>query len=201
MATVSPGSTLHRIRWRRRGAWLWPTFIAFTIAYAVIGHELPPQGETQSLVAAGLLAAVLNLVGIILLSRPLGALLRRTRPDLPKVVARDVAGRCVILAITATLTLVGLVHHPAIVRQQRTMRDAITRAQAWIGDRAPAEFRRNVQYVNTFTIEAGHLYRTCVLSDDRRRSYCVVVNVRLPFERSVSFAGYEPNAIFAAGTG
>lgn len=190
-----------RIRWRRRGAWLWPSFIVFTIVYAVVGHELPPQGQTLSIVAAGLLAAVLNLIGIILLSRPLGALVRRRRPDLPQFVTRDIAGRSVVLAITAALTIAGLVHRPAIVHQQQTMRDAITRAQAWIGDRAPAEFRRNVQYVNIFTIEADHLYRTCVPSDDHRRTYCVVVNVMLPFERSVSFAGYEPNDVFAAGTG
>ena len=201
MDAVSLGSSLHRIRWRRRGAWLWPTFIVLTIAYAVIGHELPPQGETQSLFAAGLLAAVLNLIGVILLSRPLGALLRRRRSDLPRMVTRDIAGRSVIVAITLGLIVAGLIHHPAIARQKATMRDAITRAQAWIGDRAPAEFRRNVQYVNTFTIEADHLYRTCVPSDDHRRTYCVVVNVRLPFERSVSFAGYEPKDVFAAGAG
>jgi hypothetical protein len=190
-----------RTRWRRRGAWLWPAFIALTIVDAVIGHSLPPQGETQSLAGAALLAGVLNLVAVVLLTRPLGGVLRRLRPDLPKVVARDYAGRALILAVAVALTIAGLVHHPTIVAHQQAMRDAIVRAQAWIGDRAPAEFRRNVQFVSTFTIEPGSMYRMCVPSQNGRRSYCVIVKTRLPFQRSVSFAGYEPNSVFAEGTG
>lgn len=80
------------------------------------------------------------------------------------------------------------------------MRDAIGRAQAWIGDRAPAEFRRNVQFVNAFAIDAG-IYRICVPSAGGTRSYCVIVKESLPFQRSVSFAGTESNAVFAAGVG
>ena len=55
------------------------------------------------------------------------------------------------------------------------MQDAIKRAQAYIGDRAPAEFRRNLAYVDTFAIQPGSIYRTCVPSDYRRRTYCVIV--------------------------
>ena len=80
------------------------------------------------------------------------------------------------------------------------MQDAITRAQAWIGDRAPAEFRRNLEFVSTVAIEPGRVYRTCVPSVDGRRTYCVIVNTNLPFAQSVSFAGYESNAVFAQGT-
>ncbi len=188
-----------RVRWRRRGAWLWPAFVILTVLDGLIGHALPPQGQSQSVVAAMLLGGVLNLIAVILLCRPLAAALRRRRPDLPTVIARDYAGRAVVLAVTGILVLAGLVHRPALQRQQQTMSDAITRAQAWIGDHAPAEFRRNLQYVSTFAIEPGRIYRTCVPSDDRHRTYCVVVDARLPFQRSVSFGGYEPNAVFAAG--
>jgi hypothetical protein len=58
-----------------------------------------------------------------------------------------------------------------------------------------------VQLESTITIEPGHIYRTCVPSVDRRRTYCVIVKARMPFEHSVSFAGYESNAVFAGGTG
>ena len=68
---------LVRLRWRRAGAWLWPSFIAFTLADAVIGHNLPPAGSTESLTAAGLLGLVLNLLAVLFLSRPLGWALRR----------------------------------------------------------------------------------------------------------------------------
>ena len=48
------------------------------------------------------------------------------------------------------------------------MRDATARAQAWIGDRAPAEFRRNVEELDTYAIQPGSVYRTCVPSPDRQ---------------------------------
>ena len=103
--------------------------------------------------------------------------------------------------VAGGLLAAGLIHHPTIVQHRRAMRDAIVRAQAWIGDRAPAEFRRNVQWVSTFTIEPGHLFRTCVPSDRRARTYCVIVDTALPFARSVRFAGYEPNSVFSEGVG
>jgi hypothetical protein len=195
------GAWLARIRWRRRGAWLWPAFLAATLADAFVGHALPAEGETLNLIGAALSACFLNLIGVVVLSVPLGAALRRLRPDLPRVVARDYAGTLVVVSITTALLLAGLIHRPSVLEHRRSLADAIARAQAWIGDRAPPEFRRNVQFVSTFTIEPGKLYRTCVPSDDRRRTFCVVVKTHLPFARSVSFDGYESNAVFGAGTG
>jgi hypothetical protein len=88
-----------------------------------------------------------------------------------------------------------------VLARQRTMQDAIARAEAWIGFRAPDEFRRNLRLADTVAIQAGSIYRTCVPSDDRKRTFCVIVKTQLPFANSVSFAGYEPNSLFAAGTG
>jgi hypothetical protein len=194
------GASLHRLRWRLRGAWLWPAFVALTIADAVVGHMLPPAGDGQSVVSAALVALVLNLIAVILLSRPLGAVLRRTRADLPGIVARDYAGTTVIVVIALTLLTAGLLHRSTLQAQRSTMYDAIKRAQAYIGDRAPAQFRRNLELVDTFVIQQGSIYRTCVPSDDRKRTYCVIVNDKLPFARSVSFGGYEPNEVMSAGT-
>jgi hypothetical protein len=178
---------------------MWPAFVLLTAIEAVVGHALPPSGEAQSVASAALVGGVLNLIAVVLLTRPLGALVRRIRPDVPKVVARDYAGRTLVVAVAAALALAGLIHHPTIAQHQRAMRDAVARAQAYIGDRAPAEFRRNVQFVSTFAIEPGHMFRMCVPSAQGPRSYCVVVNTRLPLQRSVKFAGYEPNSVFAAG--
>ena len=55
------------------------------------------------------------------------------------------------------------------------------------------------QLVDTFVIQQGSIYRTCVPSDDRRRTYCVIVKTNLPFARSVSFAGYESNEVLNQG--
>src|SRR5205807_3001032 len=169
------GGWLARLRWRRRGAWLWPAFVALTVLDAVVGHALPASGDSEALPAALIAALVLNLLGVLLLSRPIGALLRHRRKDLPRVVARNYAGTGVVAVIAAALLGAGLAHRHSIVANQRAMRDAITRAQAWIGDRAPAAFRRNVALVDTFAIQPGSMYRSCAPSDDGRRSYCVIV--------------------------
>ncbi len=190
-----------RMRWRRTGAWLWPSFVALIVVDAVVGRLLPPAGTTETLVAAGLLGLVLNVIAVILLSRPLGMLLRRFRPDMPGVVARDYAGTLVVFAVSALLLTAGLAHRPAIQAHQRDVSDAIARAQAWIGDRAPDEFRRNLGFVSLLAIQPGTIYRACVPSVDGKRSYCVIVNRSLPFQSSVRFSGYEPNSVLAAGAG
>lgn len=189
-----------RMRWRRSGAWLWPAFVVFTVVDAALGHALPPSGDGETIAAAALLALVANLLGVILLSRPLGWVLRRFRPDLPGVVARDYGGTAVVLTVTGILVAVGIAHRPQIQASRQAMEDATARAQAWIGDRAPAEFRRNLGAISLMTIEAGTIYRACVASVHHDRSYCVVVNRDLPLERSVTFSGSEPNSSLAAGT-
>jgi len=192
---------LARLRWRRRGAWLWPVFAFMTAVDAVVGNALPPSGDAESLAGAALAGLVVNLLAVLLLSRPLGALLRRARGDLPSVVARNYAGTTVVIAVSVVLLTAGLAHHATVVGNQRAMRDAIARAQAWIGDRAPAEFRRNVALLDTFAIQPGSVYRSCAPSDDGARSYCVIVNTLAPFPGGVRFAGYEPNSLFSQGVG
>ena len=189
------------MRWRRRGAWLWPAFVGATVADGVIGHALPPAGDSQTVMGAALLACFLNLVVVVLLSRPLGAAIRRVRPDLPRIVARDYAGTTAIVMISAVLLLAGVLHRPSITAHRDAMREATARAEAWIGYRAPSEFRRNVMRSNTFQIQPGSIYRTCVPSDIHPRTYCVVVKLNLPVQQSVRFDGYESNAVFGAGTG
>ena len=51
-----------RIRWRLRGAWMWPTFIAVTLVDALILHLLPPIGEGVDFIPALLIATFGNLI-------------------------------------------------------------------------------------------------------------------------------------------
>jgi hypothetical protein len=195
------GGWLARVRWRRRGAWLWPAFIAATLADGLVGHLLPPAGESQTVASALLIGLFLNLIGVILLSRPVGALIRRARHDLPRLIARDYGGTIVVLAIASGVLGVGLLHRGSVLADQRSLRDATIRAQAFIGAHAPAQFRANTGAASTFAIQDGSIYRVCVPSTDRKHTYCVIVNTSLPFAHSVSFGGYEPNSMFAAGVG
>jgi hypothetical protein len=191
---------LRRLLWRRRGAWLWPVFVATVAVDAALGHYRPLAGDSESVAAAAIVGLAVNLLAVLLLSRPLGALLRRARADLPAVVARNYAGTSVVLAVTIVLLAVGLAHHATVTADQAAMRDATVRAEAWIGDHArDPEFRRNVRFSNTLVIQAGSIYRTCVPSQRSGRSYCVIVKTQLPFARSVSYAGSEPNSVFGEG--
>jgi hypothetical protein len=194
------GAWLARARWRRRGAWLRPAFVVLTVVDAYIGYRLPVAGDSASFSGALIAAAFLNLIAAIVMTLPLSALIRRRRPDLPKVVARDRAGTFAVVLVTAGFLGLGLAHHPAIQADRRALRDALVRAVSWIGDRAPEQFRANLDHLDTYTIEPGRIYRTCVPNRAGTRTYCVVVTRGMPFAQSVRFAGYEPNSIFAQGT-
>ena len=188
-----------RARWRWRGAWLWPTFVAAAVLDGAIATVRPFVGDRQSF-AGGLLAGlVLNLLAVLFCSRGLGLLLRRRRTDMPVGVARNYGGSVAVALISAGLLAAGLARHEGIVDNQHALRDAVVRAVAYIGDHAPQAFRANAQRSDTFTIQAGAMYRTCVASHDGRHSYCVIVKPRLPLQRSVVFDGYEPNWLFAEG--
>jgi hypothetical protein len=191
---------LVRVRWRRRGAWLWPTFIVATLVDGFIVHRWPLAGAGQTVFGGVVLGMVVNVLAVLLLSRPLGALLRRRRTDLPIGVARNYGGTLGVVAVSSVFLAVGLAHHSTLVSDHRAMRDATVRAQAYIGVHAPPTFRANMGHPDTYAIQPGHIFRTCVPSQNGRRTYCVVVNESLPLASSVRFSGYEPNPIFAEGT-
>jgi hypothetical protein len=189
---------LTRMRWRRRGAWMWPAFVVLTVADAVVVHALPFDGDSEGVVPALLFSGFWNFVAVVVVAHPAGALVRRVRRDLPRFVARDYAGTWLLLVITVVVVAAGIANHSMVVSDVAAMRDAEVRAIAWIGFRAPPVFRAELQRETTFTLQPGSLYRTCVPSPSGR-TYCVIVNDREPANRSVRFAGYEPNASFAQG--
>ena len=51
------GAWFARLRWRRRGAWLWPAFVALTIVDGLIAHLLPLTGDSQSFMGAVVIAS------------------------------------------------------------------------------------------------------------------------------------------------
>jgi hypothetical protein len=193
------GGWLRRLRWRQRGAWLWPTFVIATVVDGVLVHALPLAGSSQTLVGGLVAGMVFNVLAVLLLSRPLGAALRRRRTDMPVGVARNYAGTGAVLLVSASMLAIGLAHRPTIMAQRRALEDAVMRAEAYIGDRAPEQFRVNVTHTDTFIIQPGVVYRTCVPNRAGTRTYCVIVKPALPLAQSVVPAGYEPNSIFSQG--
>ncbi len=193
------GAWLARARWRWSGAWLWPAFVAGALLDGVIAAVRPFVGDSQSFVGGVLAGLILNLLAVLFFSGALGRLLRRRRGDLPMSVARNYGGTVAVATVSVAIAAIGLARHDGIADRQRALADAIVRAEAYIGDHAPATFRADATRTDTFTIQAGTMYRTCVPSQDRRRSYCVIVKLRVPLAQSVVFAGYEPNWLFSEG--
>ena len=191
------GARLARLRWRLRGAWLWPSVVALTIADVLVGHLLPPVGEAQSATSALLVALFLNLIAVAIIAPALAILVRRRRQDLPRIVARDYAGTAAVVTVTVGLIAAGIAHHSTVSADHKALETAIGRAQTYIGTHAPDDFRRNVFDTSTYEIEPGSVFRTCVRSTDRSRTYCVVVKTNLPKNESVTFDGYESNTLFA----
>jgi hypothetical protein len=167
---------LRRLRWRLRGAWLWPTFAAATIADVVLLHVLPIAGNGGTgWVPAFLLAGCLNVVAVAGLGGIGGWLLRRRRPDLPKVVADDRAGTALVLLVSAAFVGFGLAHRADVRDHEDDVAAMSTAARQWFAAQAPAEYRRRIASADTLQI-APELYRTCVPGDDPDRWLCIYLD-------------------------
>jgi hypothetical protein len=191
---------LLRLRWRLHGAWMWPAFLALAVLDGVIVHLLPPLGDSASVLGGMLVGVFLSLIGIVVLGPLLGWGLRRVRRDMPRVVARDYAGTAVVIAVSALLLALGLQHRQQIAADASALRDAESRALAYIGDRAPSQFRANLQSLNTFEVQPRLIYRVCVSNLPGTEDWCVIVDRSRPFGDSVRFAGHEPNSVLGEGT-
>jgi hypothetical protein len=194
-----------RLRWRLRGAWLWPSFVVLVLADGAIESWRPVVGDHSSPVFGALQGWIASLVGIALLSPALGWALRKVRRDMPKVVARDYAGAAICLLVTILLLVTGLIHHHVAVADQSALEDASASAEAYIGDHAPQQFQPNLHVLDTYQVQPPYIYRVCVHAAVRAGTaqgptwYCVIVD-RKPFDDSVRYAGSEPNSLLSQGT-
>jgi hypothetical protein len=195
------GARITRLRWRLHGAWMWPSFVVLTLLDGGLVHWLPLSGDTQSPMIGWLIGLFGGLVAIVLLAPALGYGLRRVRPDMPRVVARNYAGTGALMGLTLIVLIAGLAHHSTINNDRRALQDAIARAQAYIGAHAQRQFQVNLSQADAFELQPPTIYRVCVPNRRQTRTYCVIVRRDRPFGRSVSFSGYEPNSVLSEGTG
>lgn len=166
---------LGRLRWRMRGAWMWPAFAALTVLDALVLRARPVAGEGTDLVGGLLLAAVLNLIVVAVLAPLAGALLRRRRRDLPAVVAGDYAGTALMVAVTVALLGAGAAHHREIVADRQDVAAQAGAVRIYVVHHAPRVYRRNLARADTRRIDA-ELYRTCVPGHDPERALCLFVD-------------------------
>ena len=166
---------LRRLRWRMRGAWQWPAFLALTIGDGFLLHELPIAGDGIDVVPAIILAGFFNLFAVAVLAPAAGLLLRRRRRDLPRMVASDYAGTALLLGVSAILLAAGLLHRPAIREAERDMAAQIGAVRTYVLGQAPAAYRSGLGSANTWKIE-DDLFRTCVPRDGTERWLCLLVD-------------------------
>jgi len=174
-----------RLRWRLRGAWMWPAYAVLTLLDAVILHELPPVSGGVDFIPGLIVSSFGNLFLMGVVAPWLGRrLAQRERvgggDGLPLSVRTEVLKdrtAAVLLAI-ATLGLVaaGLAARPLIVSETRETERNAELVRDHVLTEAPAEVRRNLDTANTVKLEDGY-FRTCVNYDARDRAYCLFVDV------------------------
>ncbi len=193
---------LRRLRWRLRGAWQWPAFVALTLGDGLLLHSLPIAGDGIDVVPGVILAGFFNLFAVAVVAPVGGLLLRRRRRDLPKIVAADYAGTGLLLVVSATLLAAGLLHRPAIRAGERDMTDQAAAVRRYVLSQAPAAYRAGLAEANTWKIE-DHLFRTCVPRHGTARWLCLLVDTSQHPPGVAVDEDHVPNQSFfgARGTG
>ena len=165
-----------RLRWRLRGAMLWPTFGVAVVVEALLLELLPVAGDGgPGLFAAVLLAGFLNLCLVAVAAPLAGRWLRRRRPGMPAVIATDRAGAVLLVAACALVAVLGLMHRSTVRAARDDLSAQAAQARRFFVSQAPREFQANVDHLDTVK-QGDDLYRTCVAGPDPDRAYCVFVN-------------------------
>ena len=186
---------LRRLRWRLRGAWLWPTFVVATLLEMVLLHVLPVQGDSTGWIGALLAAGCLNLLAVVVVGGIGGLVLRRRRPDLPKVVADDYAGTVALGLMAAALVTAGLVHAPQIADREAAFAEQSRAVRQWVADHGNAFARAHISRANSIRLDED-LYRTCVPARDPKRPLCLIVDTSASPPKVRRDRSREPNSGF-----
>ena len=178
-----------RLRWRLRGAMLWPAFVAAVVIEAVLLDRLPVAGDDgPGLFATVLLAGFGNLVVVAVAAPLAGRWLRRRRPGLPPVIANDRAGAVLVAAGGALVVALGLLHHSSVTAAHADLGAQAASARRFVISQAPREFQAHANHLDTVK-QGDDLYRTCVAGSDPHRAFCVFVNT----DQSPPGVTYDPD--------
>jgi hypothetical protein len=184
---------LRRMRWRLRGAWLWPAFVVLTVLEIGLLHWLPVAGERSRWIAALLLAGCLNVGAIAVVGGLGGVALRRLRRDLPKVVADDYAGLAGLGIVAAALLAAGLVHRPELMADREAFVMQSQAVRLWVEANGDDFARAHINAADSVLVDED-LYRTCVPEPDPKRWLCLVVDTSHHPPRVRRDASRESNA-------
>lgn len=183
------------MRWRLRGAWLWPSFVVATLLEMVLLHVQPVQGESTGWIAGLLVAGCLNLIAVVLVGGVGGRALRRRRPEMPRVVADNYAGTIALALAGAAFVVAGVLHRPAVADRRAAFAEQSQAVREWVAINGDAYARAHVGLADSLPVDE-ELFRTCVPGRDPKRQLCLVVDTSKSPPRVKRDSSREPNAIF-----
>jgi hypothetical protein len=166
---------LTRLRWRLRGAWLWPAFFGLTAVDGLLISRLPPyQGTPPGLVGGVLLAGFANLFLLAVVAPFAGRALRRRRADLPRPIAYDYAGTALVAMLTGVILVAGLAHRPAVAAEHEDEEALAAAVRGYVEAHAPGWAPR-LDDADAVRLKQD-TYRACVPGPDPRRWLCLIVD-------------------------
>jgi hypothetical protein len=184
-----------RLRWRLRGAWQWPAFIVLTLVDGVLLARLPPYSGGPPAVFPGvLLAAFANLLAVAVFAPLVGRVVRRYRPDLPRMVAADYAGAWLLTGIAAIIFAAGLAHRSVAAAENERERAVARAMHDYVVSTAP-EYMGGLGHIDAIRLEEDH-YRTCVPGFDAQHALCLFVRTDQRPPGITRDTSQEPNSVF-----
>jgi hypothetical protein len=188
-----------RLRWRLRGAWMWPAFGVFTVLDGILIHVQPIAGDGTPIVPAFLLAAFFNLLAVGVVAPMAGWVIRRRwRPDLPRAIAHDYAGTALLVVVALGVFGAGVANRGAADAAHADFALQSAAVRRWAAATAPLAYRRNIDRADTLKLDQD-FYRTCLPGPDPKRALCVYVNTDQHPAGIRRDPSREPNLSFARG--
>jgi hypothetical protein len=189
-----------RMRWRLRGAWMWPSFIAITLFDGFLMHELPPVREGVEVIPGILIATFGNLVLIGAVAPWLARRLWKRRPAAdpgapPKAqleVLSDRVGTGLLVASVFAVLAAGLAARPTVIAETDERERAARELLRFVSAHGSDELRRNVEASETARLAEAY-FRTCIPDDERREWTCFFLDATGPDTKVIRDPSRQPN--------
>jgi len=194
-----------RLRWRLRGASMWPTFVLLTLVDGVILHALPPvrlgfTADGMTLPFGIIVAAFGNLflIGVAApwLARRLAA---REQPaagvsdQTRRELLQDRVGTALLAVGLAGVIAAGLGSREVVVSETAATEENANAVKRYVEESRNPELLRNLETANTIKLGEGY-FRTCIARDDRRSAFCLLVDTKRNPTRLRVDPSSEPNS-------
>ncbi|MGH3993999.1 MAG: hypothetical protein ACRDSN_16260 [Pseudonocardiaceae bacterium] len=191
-----------RMRWRLRGAWMWPTFIAITLLDGILLHRLPPVRTGVDLIPAILLATFGNLILIGAVGPWLARRIWKRRPAAdaaspPRAqleVLTDRLGTGLLVASVFGVLAAGLSARPTVIAETDAKEEAARAIHVFVQRSGNQELIRNEETAHAARLADGY-FRICIARDDRERFACFFVDTNVEPAAIVRDPSAEPNEI------